>query len=396
MNAPRHTPRFSLRVAAWTAASAVLLLAASRVGAASPPEAAGPPNDVRVSKSDELAVSAPQDMPHSESIAIVVSNGDQPANASVAVSLVGSVACAPQLIPVVADGDTTPDVITGPIVVGSLQSTRLDFIELHLRANEVRNTVRQYAVTCRAGGPYAAQIIVNASSEYPDPDTSNNQDQNHPTITVCCPDLDADGVPNGADTCPALAHSNQADLDGDGFGDVCDADDDGDTVPDLLESQCASDSAHGGRVPERVDGMFAGVDDDGDTQVDEPLPPSAAAYDCDRDGYTGQREAQIFGGAGRDQDPCGQDGWPSDLAGNGSDPSALTIADMGSFLAPVRRIGTSPGDPAFDVRWDLIPASTSGAQINSLDLAALIFGTSGYPPMLAGQRAFGKVCPWAP
>jgi len=166
-------------------------------------------------------------------------------------------------------------------------------------------------------------------------------------------------------------------------------------VSDALEGQCGSDSANSGRVPERIDGAFAGADDDGDTQIDEPLPPGSSSYDCDRDGYTGQRESQIFGISVGDQDPCGTNGWPSDLVG-GAQSSALTVADLGSFVAPIRRLNTSPGDWQFKARWDLIPGTTSGEQINLMDVAALISATSGYPPMLDGERAFGKTCPWAP
>jgi PKD repeat protein len=48
-------------------------------------------------------------------------------------------------------------------------------------------------------------------------------------------DVDGDGEPNGSDNCPEVANENQADADGDGFGDACDApppDADGDGVPD--------------------------------------------------------------------------------------------------------------------------------------------------------------------
>jgi len=47
-------------------------------------------------------------------------------------------------------------------------------------------------------------------------------------FTACsleCPaaDTDADGVPNAADNCPDVANPNQANCDGDGFGDACDS-----------------------------------------------------------------------------------------------------------------------------------------------------------------------------
>lgn len=46
------------------------------------------------------------------------------------------------------------------------------------------------------------------------------------------PDVDGDGVNDDVDNCPTVSNVNQADLDGDGQGDVCDNDDDGDNVND--------------------------------------------------------------------------------------------------------------------------------------------------------------------
>jgi hypothetical protein len=45
-------------------------------------------------------------------------------------------------------------------------------------------------------------------------------------------DLDADGIPNGTDNCPNTPNGDQLDTDHDGIGNVCDADDDGDGVAD--------------------------------------------------------------------------------------------------------------------------------------------------------------------
>lgn len=49
---------------------------------------------------------------------------------------------------------------------------------------------------------------------------------------ACEADDDGDGIPNGTDNCPAVANPDQEDLDGDGIGDVCDDDTDGDGIDD--------------------------------------------------------------------------------------------------------------------------------------------------------------------
>ena len=47
---------------------------------------------------------------------------------------------------------------------------------------------------------------------------------------------DNDGIPDGADNCPAVPNPDQADADGDGEGDACDEDDDDDGMPDDYET----------------------------------------------------------------------------------------------------------------------------------------------------------------
>ena len=53
----------------------------------------------------------------------------------------------------------------------------------------------------------------------------------HPTGPI---DSDNDGVPDETDNCPDTPNSDQANLDGDEFGDVCDLDADGDGYEELL------------------------------------------------------------------------------------------------------------------------------------------------------------------
>jgi len=164
-------------------------------------------------------------------------------------------------------------------------------------------------------------------------------------------------------------------------------DSDGDRFSGATEVGCGSNPLSAGSVPERTD---TPGDDDGDTFVNEPLPPVAETFDCDGDGYIGSTETHV---TTSDQDPCGGRGWPSDLVSGGLQPNTLNVQDIASFLAPVRRLGTSPGHPNFDLRWDLAPG---GPTINVQDIAAMMTGASGYPPMFGGLRAFGNACPWAP
>jgi hypothetical protein len=227
-------------------------------------------------------------------------------------------------------------------------------------------------------------------------------------------DSDIDGHVDQLDNCATVPNANQSNFDADATGDACDPDIDGDSVLNASdqeadgdkvantdETNCGSNPNDSSQRPERVDGIFAGVSDDGDLQVDEVLPPGADDYDCDGDGYIGSTEAAIFFGSGGNgnRDPCGNNGWPADLFAStpgGFQYNTLNVQDLGSFLAPVRHFQTSSGETNFSPRWDLVPGSTFGEHINAQDLAALVAGSSGFPPMTLPARAFGQTCPWAP
>ena len=111
------------------------------------------------------------------------------------------------------------------------------------------------------------------------------------SLDIYDPDPDLDGVRVEDDNCPAVANSDQADLDADAIGDVCDTDIDGDTY--------ANDADAFPRDPSEwldTDGDTIGnntdTDDDGDTMPDDyelanglnPLDPSDAELDADGDG----------------------------------------------------------------------------------------------------------------
>jgi YVTN family beta-propeller protein len=244
-------------------------------------------------------------------------------------------------------------------------------------------------------------------------------------------DTDTDGVADVVDNCPDDANANQNDLDSDGVGDVCDPDVDGDGTANEYdpdddndgayddEGMCGADEFDPTKQPERIDGAFAGSDEDGDGQTDEALPPGAEAYDCDGDGYSGTAEAHVYSylpQADGDQKTCQEYDlshpnpnadikpslrWPADFnmaSGVLDSFNRINILDVTTFMAPVRYLGTDVGTNPGDVRWDLVPGKgLFTTDINIQDLTALIAGPTGYPPMLGGARAFGgPACPWPP
>jgi hypothetical protein len=199
-------------------------------------------------------------------------------------------------------------------------------------------------------------------------------------LSPCVPnsDHDGDGYLNRQDNCPLVPNGvlqdNQADADGDGIGDACDV-----VV-----------SAGDGHLHE-----VCVVDQESIGTGGTPSTPACPVFvpDQDNDGFSATVELHV---GTNPNVPCGQTGWPADLVSTGMSTNDIDISDLASFVAPVRRLNTSPGDePAFNKRWDLVPGSSGlGEHINITDLAAI---TTLYPPMLEGPRAYGgPPCPYAP
>ncbi len=105
---------------------------------------------------------------------------------------------------------------------------------------------------------------------------------------ACDADDDDDGVPDGTDNCPLVSNPDQADNDGDGAGDVCDADDDNDGVADG-DDNCPL-TANADQADNDGDGQgdVCDADDDNDGVEDGadncPLTANADQLDWDGDG----------------------------------------------------------------------------------------------------------------
>ncbi len=274
-------------------------------------------------------------------------------------------------------------------------------LETGVNANETGpGVLTRLTLEATNGGPAVVPLtlsnigILDSNSNIIPPATVNNATV---ALDANCGDPDGDGdtVPDYADNCLTVINPDQADNENDGLGDLCDPDDDNAGVYDVDEVACGGNQYVAALRPERIDGVFDGVDDDGDTNVDEALPGGTDNFDCDGDGFKGSAENHVFGPAATgNQDPCGNNGWPAELVGGAFSGNKVNVSDLASFVGPIRYLGTNVGTNPGDVRWDLVPGSTFGADINVQDLTAI---TLLYPPMLDGARAFGgPVCPWAP
>ena len=213
-------------------------------------------------------------------------------------------------------------------------------------------------LNCAPGGPYNVEFqaaLAPGIAQIDDPDISDDTDS-EVLVLSASPDADADGV------------------------------------YDLDEPPCGVPALVSPLMPERLDGAHAGVDDDGDTLIDEALPGTAGSRDCDGDGFTGTAEAHVFQStAVRNQDRCGPNEWPADLAGGMFSANRLNTLDLATFLGPVRHYNTDVGANPGNVRWDVIPGSgVLTFDINIQDLAYLV---SQAPAMFHPMRAFnGPMC----
>ncbi|MDO5608975.1 MAG: thrombospondin type 3 repeat-containing protein [Capnocytophaga sp.] len=86
-------------------------------------------------------------------------------------------------------------------------------------------------ITVHADGDTDNDGVLNSKDNCPEIYNPDQADLDGDGIgDVCDDDMDGDGIPNASDNCPRVANRDQADLDGDGIGDACDDDWDGDGI----------------------------------------------------------------------------------------------------------------------------------------------------------------------
>ena len=136
--------------------------------------------------------------------------------------------------------------------------------------------------------------VLNATDNCPLTANTDQADLNTNGLgDVCDDDADGDGVPDGTDNCPLNANPSQTDTGGSPAGDACDPDIDGDGTPNATDAfpldateQIDTDNDGIGDVAD-ADDDNDGVADGADTGV-SPLDgttPCSLLRDCDGDGF---------------------------------------------------------------------------------------------------------------
>ena len=193
------------------------------------------------------------------------------------------------------------------------------------------------------------------------------------------PDRDADGISDVQDNCPDDANTSQTDLDGDGLGDACDSDIDGDGVLNI-DDAFPYDPAETTDTDGDGIGNNADPDDDNDGLTDSfeiSIGTNTLLTDSDGDGLTDYAEVAFDGDAtnytpGLDLDPLSVDTDQDGIA-DGSDPIPLTWNYADGDIGP---LGSPDGklDQADLVVMEQIMTGRIPVGVNELSHADL------YPP----------------
>ena len=151
------------------------------------------------------------------------------------------------------------------------------------------------------------------------------------------PDIDDDGILNGADNCIDVPNTDQLDLDEDDIGDACDDDRDGDDLTNDEEADIGTD-------PDDADTDDDGVDDGTEVGDEDPTNPLDPDTDGDRL-CDGPEDVEDVCTGGEDLDADGEVG-PEETDPNEADTDGGTVPDGDEVLDD----GTDPLDPSDDIR----------------------------------------------
>ncbi len=105
------------------------------------------------------------------------------------------------------------------------------------------------------------------------------------------PDADGDGIPDQLDNCPLIWNLGQEDLDGDGIGDVCDQDKDGDGYDSTYYAGADCNDENASVNPGAAE-VCDGIDNNCDGQTDEGFI-TIYYRDMDNDGYGNAYDYQV-------------------------------------------------------------------------------------------------------
>jgi hypothetical protein len=142
-----------------------------------------------------------------------------------------------------------------------------------LSDNTASRTVALVGDTDSDGVPNYYQGLEDNCPNDPNPDQADNDEDG--IGDVCDPDDDDDTVPDTSDNCPFVYNPDQLDTDGNGIGDACENDFDGDTVPDN------EDNCRAVKNPSQADTDGDGV---GDVCDNCPTVPNHTQTDTNNNG----------------------------------------------------------------------------------------------------------------